>query len=121
MPYKKAWEKCGITPAGPRILVKPDEFMESYQGAIAIPDTVKSRSQYAQTAGYVVAVGSTAYKQREFGDGVAWCKVGDRIGFARYGGIVYRGVDGVQYRVISDDDVLTILSEEVKLDEGSVA
>lgn len=120
MPYDKAWEDCGITPAGPRILVKPDQFMKAYQGSIVIPETVKDRSQYAQTAGYVVKIGITAYQQREFGDGVAWCKPGDRVAFARYGGIVLKG-KGEQFRLLNDDDIVAVLSEDVSFDEASVA
>lgn len=119
MVYDKKWEKCGITPAGHRILVKPDVFMKSYQGAIVIPETVRERSQHAQTAGYVVKLGRTAYKQREFGDGVEWCKPGDRIAFARYGGVTYK-VGGEQFRVIHDDDVNAIIDEGISFDEDSI-
>ena len=119
MPYDKRWEKCGITPAGAKILVKPDVFMKSYQGVIAIPETVKERSQHAQTAGYVVKVGKTAYQQREYGDGVPWCEVGDRVSFARYGGVAYR-VKGEQYRVIHDDDINAILAEDISFDDTSI-
>lgn len=120
MKYEKAWEDCGITPAGPRILVKPDQFMKSYQGSIVIPETVKDRSQYAQTAGYVVKVGATAYQQREFGDGVQWCKPGDRVAFARYGGISVKA-KGEQFRLLNDDDIVAILSDEISFDEASVS
>lgn len=120
MKYDKKWEQCGITPAGPRVLVKPDVFMKEYQGAIVIPETVKDRSQYAQTAGYVVKVGNTAYQQREFGDGVAWCKVGDRVAFARYGGITVKS-KGEQYRLLNDDDIVAVLTDDISFDEGSVA
>jgi len=119
MTYDKKWEKCGIVPAGHRVLVRPDVFMKSYQGAIVIPDTVRDRSQHAQTAGYVVKVGSTAYQQREFGGGVPWCKPGDRVTFARYGGVAFR-VNGEQYRVIHDDDIVSLIDEGISFDEESI-
>jgi chaperonin GroES len=120
MKYEKQWEDCGITPAGPRVLVKPDKFMKDYQGAIVIPETVRDRSQYAQTAGYVVKVGATAYQQREFGDGVAWCKPGDRVAFARYGGISVKA-KGEQFRLLNDDDIVAILADDISFDEASVS
>ena len=119
MKYDKRWEECGINPAGAKILVKPDVFMKSYQGVIAIPDTVRERSQHAQTAGFVVKIGNTAYQQREFGNGVPWCKVGDRVAFARYGGIAFKA-KGEQYRVIHDDDIVAVLDEDISFDDTSI-
>lgn len=112
-----ALESCGIAPAGHRVLVKPDEFFESYQGVIQMPENVKERSQNAQTAGSVVAVGLTAYQQKEFGNGTHWVKPGDRVAFARYGGKQLKGTDGKLYRIIEDDDVLAHLHEDVSFDE----
>lgn len=34
--------------------------------------------------------------------------------FAKYGGIVVRGKDGTNYRIIRDDDVLATVDKEVK-------
>ena len=113
----EALETCGISPAGHRVLVKPDEYMESYQGIIQIPDKIKDRSQNAQTAGTVIAVGLTAYQQREFGNGVQWVKPGDRVAFARYGGKQLTGKDGKQYRIIEDDDIIAHLHKDVSFDE----
>jgi len=112
-----ALETCGIAPAGHRILVKPDEFHKAYQGVIEIPENIKERSQNAQTAGTVIAVGLTAYEQKEFGNGVKWVKPGDRVAFARYGGKTLSGKDGKQYRIIEDDDVIAHLHSDVAFDE----
>jgi len=106
----------GIIPAGHRILVKPDEYMKSYEGVIEIPDLIKGRSQNAQTAGTVIDVGLTAYKQREFGNGVQWCQPGDRVAFARYGGIQLTGKDKETYRIIEDGEILALLHPDVNFD-----
>lgn len=116
---KQALETCGIAPAGHRVLVRPDEYMESYQGVIQIPENIRERSQNAQTAGEVVAVGMTAYEQREFGNGVKWVKPGDRVAFARYGGKQLTGKDGKLYRIILDEDVVAILHKDVSFDKDS--
>jgi chaperonin GroES len=108
--------ESGIVPAGHRLLVKPDEYMRSYKGVIEIPENIKERSQNAQTAGTVIAIGSTAYLHKEFGGGKHWCKVGDRVAFARYGGIQLTGKDGEIYRIVEDDDILALLDAEVNFD-----
>jgi co-chaperonin GroES (HSP10) len=110
---------CGITPAGHRVLVQPDEYMKSYQGVIVMPPNLKERSSNAQTAGTVIALGTTAYAQREFGNGVTWCKPGDRVMFARYGGTQIKGKDGETYRIIVDEDILALLDDEVSFDLDS--
>lgn len=114
-----ALESCGIAPAGHRILVRPDEYFKAYQGVIEIPETIKDRSQNAQTAGEVIAVGLTAYQQKEFGNGVQWVRPGDRIAFSRYGGKQLKGKDGKTYRIIEDDDVVAVLDEAVSFDNDS--
>lgn len=115
----EALETCGISPAGHRVLVRPDEYMKSYGGVIEIPKPIKERSQHAQMAGEVVAVGQTAWQEKGFGDGVPWCKPGDRVGFARYGGKPLRGKDGKQYRVFNDEDIVCHLSEDCSFDDES--
>jgi co-chaperonin GroES (HSP10) len=109
----------GIVPAGHRVLVKADEYMKSYSGIIEIPQDVKDRSQNAQTTGTVIALGSTAYAQREFGNGVAWCAPGDRVMFARYGGIQVKGKDKKTYRILTDEDIFALVDEEVSFDLDS--
>jgi len=112
----KSSNPSGIIPAGHRVLVKPDVYMESYKGVIEIPEDIKGRSQNAQTAGTVISIGSTAYLQKEFGDGKHWCKAGDRVAFARYGGIQLTGKDDETYRIIEDDDIIALLDAEVSFD-----
>jgi co-chaperonin GroES (HSP10) len=110
---------CGIKPAGHRVLVKPDEYMKSYQGVIEMPPNLKDRSQNAMTAGSVVSVGKTAYQERGFGNGVAWCAPGDRVMFSRYGGTQIKGKDGGTYRIVADEDILALLDDDISFDLDS--
>jgi co-chaperonin GroES (HSP10) len=116
---KAALESCGIAPAGHKVLVKADEYMKSYEGIIEIPAPIKDKSQHAQTAGVVVAVGLTAYQDKDFGNGTLWCKPGDRVGFARYGGLAIKGNDGSPYRILNDADILCHLANDVSFDKES--
>ena len=44
-----------------------------------------------------------------------WCKVGDKIIFAKYAGLLYLGKDGQNYRLINDSDVTGTLDADVDL------
>ena len=108
--------KIGIEPAGHRVLVQPDETMKGYEGVLEIPDSVKDRHAMAQTTGTVVSVGRTAWKTEDFGN-EPWAHVGDRVCFAKYGGLVMKGKDGIQYRLLNDEDITAIIDDEVSVGE----
>jgi len=108
--------KSGITPAGHRVLVLPDQTMKDYDGVLEIPDTVKDRYAMAQTTGVVVSIGKTAWQTEDFGKEL-WANEGDRVCFAKYGGLVMRGKDGAQYRLLNDEDITAVIEEDVTLGE----
>lgn len=99
-----------IIPCGHRILVKPEKlhdadptYRQAAAAGILIPEMAKKLEQAAMDKGVVVAIGPTAFK--DFG-GEAWCKVGDTIAFAKYGG-KYIGDD----LILNDEDVIAVLKE----------
>lgn len=98
----------GIYPRGHRVLIKAEEVMEQTAGGILLPGEITKRQQLAEIRGRVIALGSTAYSDQD----EPFCKVGDRVIFAKYSGIVYDGKDKVEYRVINDLDVVSIIDEE---------
>jgi len=101
----------GINPVGPRILVLPKEVMEKSAGGIILStEKTKEREQMANTTGVVIAMGSECYANE-----TSWCQEGDKIIFAKYAGLLYKGRDGVQYRVINDTDVVGNLDADVDL------
>ncbi len=92
-----------IRPLGDRILVKAIEEKEVVKGGIIIPDSAKEKPQEAK----VVAVGSG--KLDDNGKRVAIeLKVGDKVLISKYGGTEIK-VDGEQYQILREDDVLAIL------------
>ncbi len=103
----------GIIPVGHRLLVKPAQVEEKTESGIIVSVGVQAdRERLAQIKGVVVAVGSTAYSDQP----TPWCKEGDFITFGKYSGLIYKGdetLDGEEYRVINDLDVVAI-HEEVK-------
>ena len=97
-----------VRPLHDRILLKRIEEKESIKGGIIIPDTAKEKPQ----EGLVVAVGNG--KILENGTKVSLdVKEGDRVLFGKYSGTEIK-VDGEEYLIVREDDVLGILTESAK-------
>ena len=100
--------KVKLQPLGDRVLVKPLEAKETKRGGIIIPDTAKEKPQ----EGLVVAVGNG--KILENGTKVSLeVKEGNRVLFGKYSGTEIK-VDGEEYLIVREDDVLGILAESAK-------
>lgn len=118
--------KSGIHPAGDRILIKPDEVEKAYDGVIQIPDTVKSTHAMAQTIGVLVEAGPDCWvdhvvmsktgevtTKEVHGFSRPFAKPGDRVCFAKYGGLQVTGKDGEEYRIMNDVDITALVEEGV--------
>src|SRR5437667_8301880 len=93
-----------IRPLYDRVVVKRVEDKEVMQGGLYIPDSAKEKPQ----EGEVVAVGKG--KRLEDGKLVPLdVQVGDRILFGKYSGSEIR-VDGQEYLILREDEVLGILA-----------
>jgi chaperonin GroES len=102
-----------IRPLYDRLMVKRIEETERMQGGLHIPDSAKEKPQ----EGEVVAAGKG--KQLEDGKLVALdVKVGDRILFGKYSGSEIK-LDGQEYLIMREDDVLGILVGATKLAKAS--
>jgi chaperonin GroES len=95
-----------IRPVGDRVVVRPAAKEEVTKSGIVIPDTAKEKPQ----EGVVVAVGSG--KLLDNGDRVPLeIKEGDRVLYAKYGGTEFK-LDGDEYLVLRESDVLAVLVKE---------
>src|SRR6267154_4376812 len=93
-----------IRPLYDRLVVKRIEETQSMQGSLHIPDSAKEKPQ----EGEVFAIG----KGKRLEDGTLVpldVQVGDRILFGKYSGSESR-VDGQEYLIMREEDVLGILS-----------
>ena len=98
----------GINPKGYRLLVLPDELeTKTKSGIITSTATMAAREELAQVDGIVVAMGPTCFDK----ESEPWCKVGDRIIFGKYSGIIRVGNDGKTYRLINDENVVATLDK----------
>ena len=93
-------------PAGHRVIVKPDDPPEKI-GQIFVPGWVKDNKVFEIVKGTVVEVGLTAW--RAFDEGKPWCKVGDKVMFAKYGGcIIEDEKTGDKLRLLNDEDITAV-------------
>jgi chaperonin GroES len=101
----------GIMPLDLRVLVKPDPPESVTAGGIIIPDSTKEMQKSAAVKATLVAIGGNAFREAE---AAGWCKgpePGERIMIAKYGGVVVKGRDGEEYRLLNDEDVVARLEE----------
>jgi co-chaperonin GroES (HSP10) len=99
--------ESGINPQGWRVLILPLEIETKTESGIIVTTVENTeREQMANTTGQVVAMGEECNN---------WCKVGDRVVFAKFSGLVYLGKDNRKYRVINDQDIVATLDGDVKL------
>jgi co-chaperonin GroES (HSP10) len=99
----------GIKPVGISILVKPDEFEQTTESGIVISSNAQQeREEMGQTDGIVIAIGEYAF----YDERGPRCSVGDRVIYTKYAGMVRKGIDGEEYRLMKDDDIKAILEKE---------
>ncbi len=100
-----------VRPLHDRIVIKRIEEKETVKGGIIIPDTAKEKPQ----EGEVIAVGNG---KREKGELIPLdVKVGDRILFGKYSGTEIK-LDGEEYLIIREDEVLGVIEGATKAAGG---
>ena len=96
-------------PTGWRILLLPFRGMKK-AGSIFLPDQTIEREALATVCGYVLRVGSLAYKDEEKFGGVPWCKEKDWVIFGRYAGSRFK-IEGGEVRILNDDEIIATISD----------
>lgn len=102
----------GIVPMDLRILVRPDTVEEKSKGGIILPESAQEKEKYAQCKATVVAIGENAFEEAATRS-AAFVKPqpGTRVLIAKYGGVLLKGNDGVEYRIMNDEDIIARLEE----------
>jgi len=110
-----------VRPAGWRILVEPVEIKRETAGGIALPEESVRAQEYLRYFGRVVAMGPLCYRNERFklhpqAEGYEpFCKIGDMVVFDRHAGqevLQKRGDNTIRFRVINDDNVLAVVTDE---------
>jgi len=102
-----------INVVGCRILVKPFELQEhdktfasAKKAGIVLMDSSERKEQINVDKGTVVEIGSKCHE-----DYVSNLKVGDVIGYAKFGGKFVYDKDDSVHLIINDEDVICIYKE----------
>lgn len=98
----------GIYPLGEELLVLPDKPHEKTAGGIITTTTTQEVQAAGAMTGIVVAVGEDAFQWNRTRTKPSMGqkpKSGDHIIFQRYAGQLHMGLDGVEYRILSDMSV----------------
>ena len=100
--------ETGIHPIFDRVLIKPLVVEnKTASGIIVSSDETSEREQLANTTGEIVAVGEEVPKDI--------VQVGMRVAFAKYAGLMYKGKDGKDYRMINYADLVAKLDADMGL------
>ena len=101
---KKTKATTKIEPLSDRVVVRPLEEDEQMRGGLYIPDTAKEKPQQ----GEIMAVGPG--KVSDQGERIAPdVKKGDKVLYGKYSGTEVT-VDGEEYLILRESDVLAILN-----------
>lgn len=103
-----------IKPLGHRVLVAPDNIETKTKGGIILVDETARQERQAQVIGTVLDIGDTCWADSPTGE--PWCKIGDRVVFAKYAGMkIWNPIEG-KYRedmlLLNDLDLTAIITEE---------
>jgi chaperonin GroES len=101
----------GVEPLDMRVLVRPDPVEERTVGGIILPDQAIEQQKYATVKGTLIATGSNAWCEAKSARGFVAPVPGARVMIAKYGGVVLKGDDGEEYRMMNDEDVVGVLKE----------
>ena len=102
----------GITPIEFNVLVKQDATESTTKHGLHLPDEVTERNKHGQTRGVIVAVSALAFNDDIWPGDVPRPQPGQRIAFAKHAGIFVDGIDGEEYRVVKDKDVVALIEAE---------
>lgn len=102
--------QSGVIPLDLRVVVMPDPAETKTAGGIIIPDAIADKEKAAAVKGTLIAVGQNAFL--EAGTAVqTMAKPGSRVMIGKYAGVVFKGDDGNEYRIMNDADIVGLLTE----------
>lgn len=103
-----AMNTSGIRPVEFKVVVYPKPVQEVTAGGIHLPTTKVDTDKYATQEATIVALADKAFSEADIW-GANPPKVGDVVLFAKYAGLLRKGKDGKDYRVLNDKDVCAVL------------
>lgn len=106
-----ALEDCkpGISPKGFNVLVVEEAVPERVRGII-MPDSQKDKDKLVNVRGRIVDISPVAFDFAAFQGSAP--RIGEVVMFAKLAGIMVKGADGLDYRIIDDKSINAVLDED---------
>lgn len=99
----------GIRPVEFNVLLRQDVVDEKSKFGLIKPAEVVEREKHSQTRGEIVDISPLAFNEDVWPPGISKPKPGDRVAFARHAGTFIDGLDGEEYRVVKDKDIVALI------------
>ena len=97
-------------PAGYKMLVALPKIEEKTSGGIIKASSTIEKETNAANVGFVLSMGTDAYKDKEKFPNGAWCKEGDFVVMRSYSGTrMY--IDGEEFRMLNDDAIEGVVAD----------
>lgn len=98
-----------IRTPGYRLLVKPDEIVKKTESGIIVEFGENEKLEKgARITGTVVQIGPECWSMHK--GNAPWCKLGDKIYWAKYAGKqVVDPTDQIEYLILNDEDVVGVI------------
>jgi co-chaperonin GroES (HSP10) len=104
-------------PKGYKILVACPGVDDKTSGGIFLHETTKMKESTASIIGYVLEMGSDAYRDTDKFPSGSYCKPGDTIIFRSYSGTRFK-FQGSEFRLINDDTVEAVVADPTGLERA---
>lgn len=101
--------KSGIRVVEFNVLIKQDAVPEKTPGGLLKPQDLLERDKHAQTRGVIVDLSPMAFNEDVWPAGIDKPRPGDKVAFARHAGTFIDGLDGEEYRVVKDRDIVAVI------------
>lgn len=100
----------GFNPVEFNVIVKQDDTEGKTKFGLIKPDEVVEREKHGQTQGVLVALSPLAFNSDIWPADMPRPEPGARVAFARHAGTFVNGLDGVEYRVVKDKDIVAVMA-----------
>ena len=105
------------TPLNWKVLIQPHQVQMKTKGGLHLPSVSKDNEEYLTAHGRVVSMGELAFRDRDTGE--KWKMsttpvVGNRVTYGKYAGQKVT-VNGVRFLLLNDDELTSILPDDVEI------
>jgi co-chaperonin GroES (HSP10) len=100
----------GIQPIEFNVVLFQDPVQDRTPGGLMKPADTIEREKHSTTRGTIIAVSPLAFNEDIMPAGCVKPAPGDRVAIAKHAGTFIDGLDGKEYRIVKDKDVVAVLA-----------